>query len=188
MPNITQDTRSAFSKMITSVSAYCGAERAMCCELLGLLGSCFTKKLTRKNTHLVCKGSDGPKYRKALEWGLRIVTIEWLLDCAEKGAYIDPQKYKDMNILRASYQGHMTQLENLVTELDGQSFSVPEIASSSRMGAGMKDPLGELKTVVDREFLSSRYEKKKHPINSNFFREAENTQVESQVITYEERP
>lgn len=76
--------------MVTSVSIYSGAERAICQELLELFGSSFTKKLTRRNTHLICRGSDGPKYKKAIEWGLTIATIEWLFECASSGYYIAP--------------------------------------------------------------------------------------------------
>ena len=42
------------------------------------IGVDWSDDLSRRNTHLVCEKAEGQKYNKALEWGIHVVSIEWL--------------------------------------------------------------------------------------------------------------
>ncbi|KAI8921698.1 hypothetical protein BC831DRAFT_515070 [Entophlyctis helioformis] len=44
------------------------------------LGGQFTRDMSMKNTHLICAMSIGPKYQRAIEWGIAIVNHLWLED------------------------------------------------------------------------------------------------------------
>ena len=67
--------------MVASVSIYSGSERAICYELLRMMGAKCTKKLSRKNTHLICQKPEGPKFVKAQEWKLIVCDLDWLTQC-----------------------------------------------------------------------------------------------------------
>ena len=49
------------------------------------IGADWSDNLSRKNTHLVCEKAEGEKYTKALEWGIHVVSIEWLHHIVKNG-------------------------------------------------------------------------------------------------------
>ena len=65
-------------KFLISVSGFVDSSRYGIISMLDEVGADFTDNLTRNNTHLICKEGRGLKYTKAREWGLHIVSIEWL--------------------------------------------------------------------------------------------------------------
>ncbi|KAI9098086.1 BRCT domain-containing protein [Phlyctochytrium arcticum] len=54
-------------------------------ELVTEMGAKHTDDLTVENTHLVCTVPRGPKYEKAVEWNIPIVSPEFLRACIQQG-------------------------------------------------------------------------------------------------------
>ncbi|KAJ3257920.1 Chitin synthase, class 5 [Boothiomyces macroporosus] len=52
---------------------------------VGRIGASYSDDLTSENTHLVCSLPKGPKYEKALELNIPIVTPEFLKSCEQLG-------------------------------------------------------------------------------------------------------
>ncbi len=62
-------------KIKVSVSGFQNSERIGLRQLLIAIGATYTDNMGNTNTHLVCKEAKGPKYHKAIEWGLHVVTV-----------------------------------------------------------------------------------------------------------------
>jgi len=61
-----------------AVSGFVGGERVGIRLLLEAIGATYTDNMSKRNTHLISKTTCGPKYTKALEWGIKVVNIDWL--------------------------------------------------------------------------------------------------------------
>ena len=72
-------------RFLISVTGFVDSSRYGIMSMLDEIGADFTDNLTRNNTHLICKEGRGLKYTKALEWGLHIVSIEWLYHVIRHG-------------------------------------------------------------------------------------------------------
>lgn len=70
---------------LMSVTGFADSSRYGIIAMLNEIGAGFTENLSRKNTHLICKEGSGQKYAKALEWGLHVVSVEWLYHVARYG-------------------------------------------------------------------------------------------------------
>eukprot|EP00903_Cladosiphon_okamuranus_P022785 g20977.t1 len=69
-----------------AVTGFVGAERSGWEMLIERMGAELCKSLKKRvTTHLVCKEAKGDKYERALQWGVRVVTADWLVRCAEHG-------------------------------------------------------------------------------------------------------
>lgn len=85
------------TKFLVSVTGFVDASRYGIIWMLRSLGAEYTDSLKAKNTHLICctTANDennnrnvvggGPKYLKAKEWGLFVVTVDWLYHCIRYG-------------------------------------------------------------------------------------------------------
>jgi len=85
------------TKFLVSVTGFVDASRYGIIWMLRSLGAEYTDSLKAKNTHLICcsKFNDennnhnvvggGAKYAKAKEWGLHVVTLDWLYHCMRYG-------------------------------------------------------------------------------------------------------
>ncbi|EGG16507.1 BRCT domain-containing protein [Cavenderia fasciculata] len=62
-------------------------------ELSRLLGAKFLYSLKRDVTHLVTLCGTSKKYQRAKEWGLKIVTLDWLTKCAKDGRRVPEEDY-----------------------------------------------------------------------------------------------
>jgi twin BRCT domain len=77
---------SALSKSTKiALTGFAGSERTGLMQLIETLGATYTANLKPNNTHLICKEANGPKYDKAMEWNLHVVTVEWLHHVARYG-------------------------------------------------------------------------------------------------------
>jgi len=65
-------------KLLVSVTGYQGANRYTIRSMVNEIGADWSDNLSRRNTHLVCEKAEAQKYTKALEWGIHVVSIEWL--------------------------------------------------------------------------------------------------------------
>eukprot|EP00551_Chaetoceros_affinis_P009114 CAMPEP_0203678320 /NCGR_PEP_ID=MMETSP0090-20130426/31554_1 /ASSEMBLY_ACC=CAM_ASM_001088 /TAXON_ID=426623 /ORGANISM="Chaetoceros affinis, Strain CCMP159" /LENGTH=365 /DNA_ID=CAMNT_0050545517 /DNA_START=198 /DNA_END=1295 /DNA_ORIENTATION=+ len=72
-------------KMKVSVSGFQNFERIGLRELLTAIGATYTDNMGNSNTHLICKEAKGPKYHKAIEWGLHVVTADFLYHIVQYG-------------------------------------------------------------------------------------------------------
>ena len=77
-----------------AVTGFQGAERIGISHLLIAMGASYTEAMGNRNTHLICKEAVGPKFTKAMEWGLHVVTVEWLFHVARFG-YIGSKSSSD---------------------------------------------------------------------------------------------
>jgi Fe2+ transport system protein FeoA len=68
-----------------ALTGFTGSERTGLMQLIETLGATYTANLKPNNTHLICKEANGPKYDKAMEWNLHVVTVEWLHHVARYG-------------------------------------------------------------------------------------------------------
>lgn len=74
-------------KIKVSVSGFQNSERSGLKHLLQSIGATYTDNMGNKNTHLICREAKGPKYHKAIEWGLHVVTVDWLYHIVQYGYY-----------------------------------------------------------------------------------------------------
>ena len=86
------------TKFLVSVTGFIDASRYGIIWMLRSLGAEYTDSLKAKNTHLICCTTvnndennnhnvvgGGAKYVKAKEWGLHVVTLDWLYHCIRNG-------------------------------------------------------------------------------------------------------
>lgn len=52
---------------------------------MGMVGMNVMQNFSRRTTHLLCHTRTGPKYEKAVEWGLPVVDMTWLAGIATSG-------------------------------------------------------------------------------------------------------
>jgi len=62
-------------------------------RLLRALGITSTSVFNRRNTHLLCHAATGPKFERAQEWGIPVVSIAWLNELSEMGRVPDTKGY-----------------------------------------------------------------------------------------------
>jgi hypothetical protein len=73
------------SKLRVSVTGFSGSRRSAIIHLIQAMGATYDDSMRTSTTHLIFRESSGPKYEKALEWKLHVVTIDWLYHIAEYG-------------------------------------------------------------------------------------------------------
>ncbi|ESZ96402.1 hypothetical protein SBOR_3234 [Sclerotinia borealis F-4128] len=73
------------------------AERQDIGEKIKANGGDYDGNLTKQITHLISFRTEGNKYKAAKSWGLRIVSVEWLLDSLERGMILN-EKYYDPSL------------------------------------------------------------------------------------------
>lgn len=56
-------------------------------------GAEFRRDLTKSVTHLIARNTDGEKYKFAVQWNIKVVTVKWFSDCVERGMTLDEEKY-----------------------------------------------------------------------------------------------
>ena len=57
-------------------------------------GGDYHGNLTRDVTHLIAKEPSGAKYNYAGQWGIRVVAVEWLEQCLERGMILDETTFQ----------------------------------------------------------------------------------------------
>lgn len=71
--------------MKLSVTGFVHSERTAVIQLIRAVGASYTENMKPSNSHLICRQAQGPKYEKAIEWNLYIVSIEWLYHVVRYG-------------------------------------------------------------------------------------------------------
>lgn len=62
-------------------------------DLINSNGGDYRGNLTKDVTHLIARVPSGSKYTYAGEWGVKIVSIEWLMQSLERGMVLDEKLY-----------------------------------------------------------------------------------------------
>lgn len=71
--------------VMVAVTGFVGSERSGIVCLLRAIGATYTETMRNTNTHLICKENKGPKYEKAVQWGLHVVGLDWLFHIVQFG-------------------------------------------------------------------------------------------------------
>ena len=68
--------------------------------MLSLICGCeCTENLKKgKNTHVVVSKAEGSKYKAGVNWNKKVVTKEWLEECARKGHKVDAVSYTHLTL------------------------------------------------------------------------------------------
>ena len=53
--------------------------------MFNVYGGKFSAQMTKKNTHLILPSAEGDKYQAALRWGVKTVTMAWVVESALLG-------------------------------------------------------------------------------------------------------
>ncbi|XP_066157208.1 DNA topoisomerase 2-binding protein 1-A [Euwallacea fornicatus] len=78
---------------VITISSYTSDERHFLREVIERLGGIYQEQFSRKTrqeknilacTHLVCPEPNGKKYEAAVQWGLPVVSRDWVLECLRK--------------------------------------------------------------------------------------------------------
>jgi hypothetical protein len=78
-------------RCMVCVSGYAGLERRRMKVLLALVGATVDERLSKQTTTmLICLKPEGPKYERAVQWKVPIVTLEWLHKSVNDGKLENP--------------------------------------------------------------------------------------------------
>ncbi|GIL66511.1 hypothetical protein Vafri_19974 [Volvox africanus] len=97
--NATRDRQRASARVVVTGTGFSADEREVLREWVLKLGLQYSGDLVcRCSTHLVCKdlfrALYGPKYVRALQWGVHIVSFRWIYDSLQAGHLLPTAGYK----------------------------------------------------------------------------------------------
>lgn len=81
----TKTTSTKVATIRLSITGFSGSKRTAIIHLIEAMGLAYDNSMRTSTTHLICREANGPKYEKAVEWKLRIVSIDWLYHIAQHG-------------------------------------------------------------------------------------------------------
>ncbi|TQV91907.1 subunit of DNA polymerase II [Cordyceps javanica] len=85
-----------FSSLTICTSAFTGLELNQVARSIKQLGATFEEQFRRDSSLLVCRSIEAirkDKLRYAVEWGVPVVSAEWLWQCIDTGYKIPPENY-----------------------------------------------------------------------------------------------
>ena len=94
--------------------------------------------MTKAVTHLVAHKTEGEKYKYAMLWGLKTVSLDWLLDGIERGMVLEETLYNPLMPSEERGKNAWLRHAKFNTSLgkrsreDGQSMEAPEAGGSGR--------------------------------------------------------
>lgn len=97
------------NQFLISLTGFIDASRYGIIAMLREIGAEYTDNLKSKNTHLICKEASGKKFEKACEWGLHVVSLDWLFHvvkcgyrrgCEEEFSLVKPNDRKELTVAR----------------------------------------------------------------------------------------
>jgi hypothetical protein len=89
------DRKTDVAVVAIAMTGFHWSERMAYIEVINAIGGTFHENMEKTSTHLVCKDkATGLKLEKAIQWGLHIVSIEWLHHIVRYG-YGGEEKAKD---------------------------------------------------------------------------------------------
>lgn len=78
--------------LLICVTGFVGLERVGLKQLIMCIGGSYSEKMTVQNTHLICKEAKGPKFLKAHEWNIHVITVDWLYHVMKHGYHGEGSK------------------------------------------------------------------------------------------------
>jgi hypothetical protein len=75
----------AWNEIKISVTGFLTPERTAIIQLLQALGAVYDDTMRTTTSHLICKEPVGAKFQKAVEWGLHVLSVDWLYHIAQYG-------------------------------------------------------------------------------------------------------
>lgn len=140
--SLAENGRRKAKGVLVSVTGFVDSSRYGIISMLHEIGTGYTDNLSRKNTHLICKDRSGPKYVKALEWGLHVVSIDWLYHIVRHG-YENGSEDRFSFVVEARKEpvDEMTQKQ---LPLKGNTLSIALLANK-------EDGKGELSSLNDHD-------------------------------------
>jgi len=106
-------------KLKVAVTGFMGVQRIGLMHMLVAIGASYTENMGNNNTHLICKEGTGAKYEKAIEWGLHVVTVDWLYHIIQHGYEDDCE---DPFSLLLGKEGDNSQNSQSTTILSSQDY------------------------------------------------------------------
>jgi hypothetical protein len=84
----------SMKSVVLSPSSYTEREKSAIRMLSFICGCECTENLKKgKNTHVVVSKAEGSKYKAGMSWNKKVVTKEWLEECAKKGRKVDESMF-----------------------------------------------------------------------------------------------
>jgi twin BRCT domain len=68
-----------------SVTGFSGSIRTALMHAVKAIGATYDDSMLSTTTHLICREASGAKYEKAVEWKIRVVSMEWLFHVMQHG-------------------------------------------------------------------------------------------------------
>lgn len=107
-------------------------------DIIQRTGASYSERLRKsRTTHLLYESKDSEKYTKACEWGVRVVTSSWLVDCVRAGRLMAPSdaenRHEERGCGPVSIKGVTKSLKLSVSVFRNQtsnSFSAPKMEGS----------------------------------------------------------
>lgn len=107
-------------KLKVAVTGFMGVERIGLRNMLVSIGAGYTENMGSTNTHLICKEAVGPKYLKAVEWNLHVVSVDWLFRICHHGYQSGCED--DFSLLQAKEAEEENENSQGTTVLSSQVF------------------------------------------------------------------
>ncbi|XP_061372178.1 uncharacterized protein LOC133314681 isoform X2 [Gastrolobium bilobum] len=149
------------------VSQYEEKDRILLRNLCFVLGAKFVEKLTKKVTHLVCKFTNGPKYKAACKWGIRSVTSEWIFECVKQNGVVAIDRFLPKEVTAQDQEAGIctvsqnpTQAVRMISDMPSQ---LPSQTQNLRNMANKNIGSGVDNHGTDSK-ITSIYSKKARPV------------------------
>jgi len=150
-----------------SVTGFLGNERTGMQMALQVIGAEYTENMRSSNTHLICKEARGEKFKKAIEWGIHIISEKWLYDvlqygytnCEKKFSLIKDKQYENLHVDEVSLfsrkenlkvEKHTTNESNSGISLEQESQSVLSKNVSNVSNDKVRNSLNRLEKPLAR--------------------------------------
>lgn len=77
------------TKLVTelkiSITGFLTPERTAIIQVIQAMGATYDDTMRTTTTHLICKEAVGTKFEKAVQWGLHVLSVDWLYHVAQYG-------------------------------------------------------------------------------------------------------
>ncbi|ORX87579.1 BRCT domain-containing protein [Anaeromyces robustus] len=104
-----------FNGIVIGNTGFNGIEKAHIGKLVVKLGAIYTDTLTRKHDFLICKPesiNNSLKYRKALEWNIPILEVDWIYDCFRQERRLPYENYLINNKTKSKDEREVQEIQN----------------------------------------------------------------------------
>eukprot|EP01087_Luapelamoeba_hula_P006475 TRINITY_DN1654_c1_g1_i2.p1 TRINITY_DN1654_c1_g1~~TRINITY_DN1654_c1_g1_i2.p1 ORF type:complete len:1547 (+),score=321.69 TRINITY_DN1654_c1_g1_i2:87-4727(+) len=98
-------------RLVISQTGALGYERNDIEQMIEASGAKYTSSLTMTNTHIICTVPSGLKYNKALEWGVKVATPEWIENCIKTWTLCDCSAYSLDGISKKDQEGEAANVD-----------------------------------------------------------------------------